>query len=149
MPKRIYNVVLQSEIGDGATLSSDTFFYDWSLIPDVPYYLTFSFASSVGPITQFAQMAMLYIDLAQSNNQLAKPQSSAQFANRSQFLGNLMYAVVAANNYLYAENNTNPPTYLNGRPRSNNFIAEIRSTPTTYFTPFTGVCCLILSFQEC
>ena len=149
MPKRIYNVVLQSEIGDGLALASDTYFYDWSLIPDVPYYLTFSFASSVGPITQFAQMAMLYVDLAQSNNQLAKPQSSAQFANRSQFLGNLMYAVVGANNYLYAENNTNPATYLNGRPQSNNFTVEIRSTPTTYFTPFTGVCCLILSFQEC
>ena len=149
MAKRIYNVVLQSEIGDGATLSSDTYFYDWSLIPDVPYYLTFSFASSVAPITQFAQMAMLYVDLAQSNNQLAKPQSSAQYSYRSQFLGNLMYAVVGNNNYLYAENNTNPATYLNGRPQSNNFTVEIRSAPTTYFTPFTGVCCLILSFQEC
>ena len=149
MAKRIYNVVLQSEIGDGLSLSSDTYFYDWSLIPDVPYYLTFSFASSVAPITQFAQMAMLYVDLAQSNNQLAKPQSSAQYSYRSQFLGNLMYAVVGANNYLYAENNTNPATYLNGRPQSNNFTVEIRSAPTTYFTPFTGVFCLILSFQEC
>ena len=75
MVKKIYNVVLQSAIGDGPSPVSETFFNDWSLIPDVPYYLTFSFASSVGPITQFAQMAMLYIDLAQSNNQLAKPQS--------------------------------------------------------------------------
>ena len=148
MVKKIYNVVLQSEIGDGATLSSDTFFYDWSLIPDVPYYLTFSFASSVAPITQFAQMAMLYIDLAQSNNQLAKPQSSAQFANRSQFLGNLMYAVVGPNNYLYAENNTNPATYLNGRPQSNNFNVEIYSTPTAAYLPLSGTYCLILSFQE-
>ena len=149
MVKKIYNVVLQSEIGDGLALANDTYFYDWSLIPDVPYYLTFSFASSVGPITQFAQMAMLYVDLAQSNNQLAKPQSSAQFANRSQFLGNLMYAVVGTNNYLYAENNTNPPTYLNGRPQSNNFIVEIHSTPTADFIPFAGVYSLILSFQEC
>ena len=149
MVKKIYNVVLQSEIGDGATLSSDTFFYDWSQIPDVPYLVSFSFTSSVAAMTQVAQIAMLYVDLSQSNNQLAKPQSSAQFANRSQFLGNLMYAVVGTNNYLYAENNTNPPTYLNGRPKSNNFTVEIRSTPTTYFTPFTGVCCLILSFQEC
>ena len=94
-------------------------------------------------------MAMLYVDLAQSNNHLAKPQSSAQFANRSQFLGNLMYAVVGANNYLYAENNTNPATYLNGRPSGNNFTVEIRSTPTTDFTPYTGTYCLILSFQEC
>ena len=78
MVKRIYNIVLQSAIGDGPTPSSETFFYDWSQLPDVPYYLTFSFASSVAPITQFAQMAMLYVDLAQSNNQIARPQSSAQ-----------------------------------------------------------------------
>ena len=149
MVKRIYNIVLQSAIGDGPTPASETFFYDWSQLPDVPYYLTFSFATSVCPITQFAQMAMLYVDLAQSNNQLAKPQSSAQYSYRSQFLGNLMYAVVGANNYLYAENNTNPATYLNGRPQSNNFIVEIHSTPTADYVPFTAVYCLILSFQEC
>ena len=93
-------------------------------------------------------MAMLYVDLAQSNNQLAKPQSSAQYSYRSQFLGNLMYAVVGNTNYLYAENNTNPATYLNGRPQSNNFTVEIRSAPTADFLPFTAVYCLILSFQE-
>ena len=149
MSKRIYTVVLQSGIGDGPSLSSETFFYDWSQLPDVPYYLTFSFATSVCPITQFNQMAMLYVDLAQSNNQIAKPQSSAQYSYRSQYLGNLMYAVVAANNYLYAENNTNPPTYLNGRPQSNNFTVEIHSTPTADYAPFTAVYSLILSFQEC
>ncbi len=148
MVKKIYNVVLQSDIGDGSTPVNETFFYDWSLIPDVPYYLTFSFASSVCPITQFAQMAMLYIDLAQSNNQLAMPQSSGQSVNRSQFLGNLMYAVIGNNNYLYAENNTNPVTYLNGRPQSNNFTVEIRNSLIAYFTPFTGLYCLIHSFQE-
>ena len=94
-------------------------------------------------------MAMLYVDLAQSNNQTAKPQSSAQYSYRSQFLGNLMYAVVGNNNYLYAENNTNPLTYLNGRPQSNNFTVEIHSTPTVDFNPYTGTYCLILSFQEC
>ena len=149
MVKRIYNIVLQSAIGDGATPSTETFFYDWSQLPDVPYYLTFSFATSVCPITQFAQMAMLYVDLAQSNNQLAKPQSSAQYSYRSQFLGNLMYAVVGNTNYLYAENNTNPATYLNGRQQSNNFTVEIRSAPTVDYIPFTAVYCLILSFQEC
>ena len=149
MSKRIYTVVLQSAIGDGPSISNDTFFYDWSQIPDVPYYVRFSFTSSNNPITQTNQMAMLYVDLAQSNNQLAKPQSSAQSAYRSQYLGNLMYATVSGNTNLYAENNTNPPTYLNERPKSNNFTVEIRSTPTTAFTPFSGTYCLILSFQEC
>ena len=149
MSKRIYTVVLQSAIGDGPGLSSETFFYDWSQIPDVPYYVRFSFASSANPVIQTGQMAMLYVDLAQSNNQIATPQSSAQYSDRSQFLGNIMYATISGNSNLCAENNTNPPTYLNGRPRRNNITVEIRNTPTTYFTPFTGVYCLILSFQEC
>ena len=149
MSKRIYTVVLQSAIGDGPTLSSETFFYDWSQIPDVPYYVRFSFASSVNPVIQTGQTAMLYVDLAQSNNQIANPQSSAQSSYRSQFLGNLLYASISGNSYLFAENNTNPPTYLNERPKSNNITVEIRSTLTTYFTPFSSPYSLILSFQEC
>ena len=46
MTKRIYNVILQSAIGDGTTTSNETFFYDWTQIPDVPYYvLPFFFCS--------------------------------------------------------------------------------------------------------
>ena len=99
-------------------------------------------------MTSIAQIASLYVDLSQSYNQFATAQSSAQSAYRGQFLGNLMYAVVANNNYLCAENNTNPETYLNGRPRNNNFAVEIHSMPTTDYTPFSSVYCLILSFHE-
>ena len=148
MVKKIYNVILQSGIGDGPTQSNETFFYDWTQIPDVPYHVTFSFTSSVNPMTQIGQTASLYVDLSQSYNQLATAQSSTQSAYRGQFLGNLMYAVVAANNYLYAENNTNPETYLNGRPQNNNFAVEIHNMPTTDYTPFSSVYCLILSFHE-
>ena len=148
MVKKIYNVILQSGIGDGPAQSNETFFYDWTQIPDVPYHVTFSFASSVNPMIQIGQTASLYVDLSQSYNQLATSQSLTQSAYRGQFLGNLMYAVVANNNYLYAENNTNPETYLNGRPRNNNFIAEIHNTPTADYTPPSGAYCLILSFLE-
>ena len=148
MVKKIYNVILQSGIGDGPTQTNETFFYDWSQIPDVPYHVTFSFTSSVNPMTQIGQTASLYVNLSQSYNQIATAQSSPQSAYRGQFLGNLMYAVVAANNYLYAENNTNPETYLNGRPQNNNFAVEIHNMPTTDYTPFSSVYCLILSFHE-
>ena len=149
MVKKIYNVVLQSAIGDGTTTSNETFFYDWTQIPDVPYIVTFAFMSGFIALTSVGQVASLYVDLSQSYNQLALSQSSAQNAYRGQFLGNLLYAVSSANNYVYAENNTNPPTYLNGRPRSNNFTVAVRSTLTTDYTPSSGVYCLILSFQEC
>ena len=149
MAKRIYNVVLQSAIGDGTTTSNETFFYDWTQIPDVPYYVSFTFASAVVALTSTGQVASLYVDLSQSNNQLATSQSSGPVAYKGQFLGNLLYGLVGANNYVYAESNTNPQTYLNGRPKSNNFTVGIYSIPTTEYTPVPGLYSLILSFQEC
>jgi hypothetical protein len=148
MVKKIYNVVLQSAIGNGTTTSNETFSYDWSQIPDVPYYVSFSFSSVVTPLTSNNQVACLYVDLSQSYNQIAKPQSTNQPEFQGQFLGNLVYALASANNFLYAENNTNPPTYLGGRPRSNNFTVEIRSLPTVDYTPPLTGWSLILSFQE-
>ena len=68
MSKRIYTVVLQSAIGDGPLLTSETFFYDWSQIPDVPYYVRFSFASSVNPVIQINQMAINQITKSQAHN---------------------------------------------------------------------------------
>ena len=149
MVKKSYNVVLQSAIGDGLTTSNETFFYDWTQLPDVPYYVTFSFMSATTATTQFGQTAMLYVDLSQSYNQIATSQTSIQSAYKGQFLGNLLYGLVGANNYVYAESNTNPQTYLNGRPTSNNFTVGIYSIPTTEYTPVVGLYSLILSFQEC
>jgi hypothetical protein len=147
MVKKIYNVILQSAIGDG-TLSNETFFYDWTQIPDVPYKLTFSFTSATTALSSNSQVASLYIDLSQSNNQLAKPQTTIPPNYPGQFLGNLYFGFVSANNFLYAENNTNPPTYLNGRPKSNNFAVQIHSTPTVDFSPPVNHYSLILSFEE-
>ena len=148
MVKKIYNVVLQSEIGTGGTKSNESFFYDWTQIPDVPYHVTFSFMSATIALTSAAQIASLYIDLSQSYNQLATGQTGAQSAYRGQFLGNLMYLGVAAQNFQYAEIKTNPPTFLNGRPRNNNFVVEIHNSPTQDYGPAPGIYCLVLSFQE-
>ena len=148
MAKRIYNVVLQSAIGDG-TLADETFFYDWTQIPDVPYRVLFSFASATTAVTSNAGIASLYIDLSQSYNQLAKPQTTTSPIYNGQFLGNLFYGFTSANNILYAESNTNPPTYLNGRPKSNNFTVQIHSLPGVDFLPPVNHYSLILSFEEC
>ena len=149
MVKKIYNVVLQSTIGDGTTTSNETFFYDWTQIPDIPYYVSFTFASAVVALTSTGQVASLYVDLSQSYNQLATSQLTGPSGYKGQFLGNLLYGLVGANNYVYAESNTNPQTYLNGRPQSNNFTVGIYSLPTTEYTPVVGLYSLILSFQEC
>ena len=63
MVRKTYNVVLQSAIGDGATTSGETFFYDWTQLPDVPYNVSFSFMSATIAMTSIAQIASLYVDL--------------------------------------------------------------------------------------
>jgi hypothetical protein len=148
MVKKIYNVILQSSIGDGTTTSNDTYFYDWSLIPNVPYIVTFSFQSAFATFTSGTVVPSIYVDLTQQHNEIAVAQSSTA-TYRGQFLGNLKYAYGGtAVNALTADVNTNPPTFLNGRPSNNLFTLEIRGTATTEFTPPCGPYCLILSFQE-
>jgi len=145
MAKRIYNVVLQSALGGGTTVN-ESFFYDWTQIPDVPYFISFTFASAIATLTN-TQIASVYVDLTQSYNQLATSQATPS-GYKGSFLGNLLYTGTGANNYLFAETSTNPLTFLNGRPRNNNFVVEIHSTPTADYTPLSGTYCLILSFQE-
>ena len=148
MVKKIYNVVLQSAIGASTSTVNESFFYDWTQIPDVPYTVSFTFASAIATLTN-TQVASIYVDLTQSYNQLASAQSVAGKQYKSSFLGSLLYTGTGASNYLFAEMNTNPPTFLNGRPRNNNFLVEIHYAPTIDYSPATGTYCLILSFQEC
>ncbi len=147
--KKSYNVILQSQIGDGVNIFNETFFYDWGQIPDVPYYVSFSFVSSTILIVSNVYSVSLYIDLAQQYNQLALPQAPAA-SYKGQFLGNLKYVVSSpftTNNFLYADTNTNPKTFLNGRPTNNNFTVQILGSPTTDFTA-SGPYSLVLQFLE-
>ena len=149
MEKRKYNVVLQSAIGNGASYSK-AIFYDWTQLPDVPYIVTFSFSSSVITMGNLgnAKFPSIFVDLSQSYNQFAMPQTGTS-AYKAYFLGNLLFNTAELTNFLTAESPTNPPTFLNGRPRSNNFTVEIRNNATTSSFPFYDSYCLILSFQEC
>jgi hypothetical protein len=130
--KKIYNVVCISGIGDGANIFNETYFYDWGSIPDVPYYVSFAFVSGALAMTTNASPPAVYVDLSQVNNQLAT--SSTTSNSRGQFLGNLRYMLPTGTNVLYADPNSNPSSYLNGRPNNNYFTVQILSNPTTNFT---------------
>ena len=62
MVKKIYNVVLMSTIGNGINTSGETFFYDWTQIPNKPYKVSFTFYTSLSTTTN-ALTALLYVDL--------------------------------------------------------------------------------------
>ena len=150
MVKKIYNVIFMSVIGNGTNTVGETFFYDWTQIPDVPYKVTFSFVSGIATLTN-TQIATIFIDISQSNNQVATSQNTLNAQNRGAFLGSLVYSGTGASNYLSANITTNPPTFLNGRPRTNNVFIEIHQNTATLqsnYTPVTGAYTLILSFEE-
>jgi hypothetical protein len=124
MVKKIYNVVLMSTIGNGITTSGETFFYDWSQIPDKPYKLSFTFYSSITSMNQ-AVIPLILVDLGQTFNKIATSQNINNICYLSNFLGSLRFLGNSQNNIVSVDSISNPPSYLNGRPRSNNFIAQI------------------------
>ena len=125
MVKKIYNVVLMSSIGNGITTSGETFFYDWTQIPNKPYKVSFTFYTSLST-TSPAIPALIYVDLGQTFNIIATSQNINALSYKSSFLGCLKFtAGGVAPNILFADTITNPSSYLNGRPRSNNFTVQI------------------------
>jgi hypothetical protein len=147
MVKKIYNVVLQSAIGNGASLLSETYFYDWTRIPDVPYKLTFSFNTS-NFTPSAGQTASIYTNFNQSYSNIASAQGSTIVAYRSDFLGSLYVYNGATYSYLAAEITSNPPVYLDGRPRNNNFMIQILAGVDIAYTNAPAMYQLILSFEE-
>ena len=143
MVKKIYNVVLMSSIGNGITTSGETFFYDWSQIPDKPYKVSFTFYSSASVLNNTVG-ALLYVDLWQTYNQIATSQNSGSIDFRSSYLGCLEY-LGTANNILFADSKTNPPSYLNGRPRTNNFIAQLMLNNGSFTELFYAVSNYVLT----
>ncbi len=147
MVKKIYNVILQSAIGNGASVLSDTYFYDWTRIPDVPYKLTFTFNSSYINASAGTN-ASIYMNLNQPYCSIASEQGSSVVGYRSDFLGSLYSFPSSTFQYLSANLTSNPPIYLDGRPRNNNVQVFLLSGVDTFYSVAPAMYQLILSFEE-
>ena len=134
MTHEIFNIVFNSDIGTGTT-PNDSFFFDWSRIPDVPYHVSFSFISGIAVLTNTA-IANIFVDLGCSNTFLAGP-SSGNHALSSMYLGSLTPSGTGSLNYLYATEPDNPPIYLRGRPTNNSITVQIHQNLLTQMTDYT------------
>ena len=146
---KIYNIVLMSAIGNGPTVASETFFYDWTQLPDIPYRVSFTFhCITMTPNNTVG--AVVYIDLGQSYNTIASSQNSNAIGYHSHYLGCLRFANTSANTAYFADMTTNLPTYLNGRPQNSNIQVQVlqNNATNTEVTPFAGPYTLTLSFEE-
>jgi hypothetical protein len=145
----IYNVVLYSTLGTGGG-DNENFYYDWSQMEDVPYKVTFTFICPVLTLTNTA-IGTIFVDLGQNSNKLAQG-TTTNITYKASYLGSLFYTGTGANTYLYADTKTNGPTYLNGRPRNNNFLVEVHQNTANInanYAPAPAGYTLILNFEKC
>jgi hypothetical protein len=133
--EELYSVVLNS---NNATVSGTDylFSFDWSVIPDGNYLVHFSFNTSTLNTVANPQIAMIYCDaLSGSNTYIASNQADRASAQTTTLLGIAYPYIVSTASTLHAEDSTNPPVFLNTKPRNNQFSVSIltnAASPTPY-----------------
>ena len=128
----IYNVVLNSENRCNTNpldkICNSQYFFDWNVLPEGKYKLTFSFISSNVNQSNVEYIPILNVALGQSTNFNADPLRISAITTNT--IGVLIPYVVSANSYLYADKNINHPIILN-RPSQNNFKVDILDDTNT------------------
>lgn len=103
---------------------SRQYYFDWSVIPDGKYELTFSFMSDVS--TTLQDQYSLFSNLISPIN--VYHASGFTGANTAAFLGSCRFGAFngggSVYNFLYTEQHSNPPVLIN-RPMSNLFTIGI------------------------
>jgi len=129
------------------TGSTTSFNFDWSLVKDTKYDLTFSYMSA-DTTTTLTQVMTLSTDFNSVENvYLANGTGASQRIN---LLGSIIADKHGANSYYYATATTNPPIQLN-KPTNNIFTIFLRygTTNIAYNDPVASPYVLILHFTEC
>jgi hypothetical protein len=137
MSKKSYSVVLNStnKISSGASLSECRFGMNWGILPDGEYEVHFTFISKVMNLST-TDIACINVNLGSSNVFQAGANTSANTLN---FLGIAKPYLISTTAYLLSEDNTNPPIFLNARPRDNYIEVIINANDNiTAFAPTVG-----------
>lgn len=137
MSKKSYSVILNStnKISSGATLSECRFGMNWGILPEGEYEVHFTFISKVMNLST-TDIACINVNLGSSNVYQAGSNTSASTLN---FIGIAKPYLIGTSSYLLSEDNTNPPIFLNGRPRDNFIDVHIEANDNiTNFAPTTG-----------
>jgi hypothetical protein len=147
---RKWNFVLNSAVGqEGATAGIDeSFFIDWSRIPDKPYNLTFAFACAGSTIT-ITSLVNIFVDLGQQS-QMAVSSADSGVCGRVGYLGKLNYSSGGVNQNLRAAVTDNPPLYLESRPVNNIVKVELFRNDGTgnFYSPLVVNYTLQLCLEE-
>lgn len=157
---KIYNVVFNSDIGADTTTNSERFYFNWSQFEEGKYKCQFTFISAVGGVPTFTSVPNIFVDLGQgaytqiaSSNVPTNPSIGAVFSPN--YIGCLetktLTTVNGSTSYYYAGLTTNPPFFLDNKPRNN--VVQILmltngSNQNTLYTPVPGRYTLTLQLEK-
>ena len=128
------------------TGSTTSFNFDWSVVKECKYDLTFSYMSA-DTTTTLSQVMTISTDFNSAENvYLANATGGSQRIN---LLGSLIANKHGVNSYYYADENTNPPVQLY-KPTNNIFTIFLKygTTNIAFNDPVASAYVLILNFKE-
>lgn len=162
---KIFNVVLNSSVDsvDGTSSTIENFYHDFSTMDEGRYKVTWSFISAVNsvelPTGQYVANVFIdlgqgaYVNIASSANNNQGRNYSANFVGSLEFRSFTTTTAGASTSYGFysASTTTNPPFYLDNKPRNNLVTVSLFSNQfqtSSLFTPPAGIYTLILSFHK-
>lgn len=148
--KQSFTVVLntQNAISNISNKEVD-FYFDWSVMPDVPYHVFMSFVNTgaAGYISTYGTFPNLSIDCFDFNTY--EPQLNKVSAITKNRLG-YVETYSTGNNIIFSSKMiTNPAVFIKGRPTKNSFrVSVYNNTLTSIFFAGFAPWVLILKFVE-
>lgn len=129
-----YTIVLNSlnaasKTGTGANICN--FRFNWQVLPDVPYEVHMTYMGELNNVDA-TTIAMVYCDFGVPPF-VYEARTTTQ-ALSSNYIGFLESYIVGANSFLHAEDGTNVPIYLGGRPRNQEFQVRVLNNDGNPFT---------------
>jgi hypothetical protein len=131
-----YNVLINSNnrVAGGTSTSSANYYFDWGIMQEGEYIMTFGFTSS-NVNTTINKIALLSVNLGQSNVYTASSQTIR--ASTTTVIGGAIPNENDVSSFLYGDKNTNGPIQLY-RPTSNEFTVDIRTLNGALWTDAVG-----------
>lgn len=126
--RKTHIVQLNTAFKTGGNNNVASYIFDWSILPDIPYNVYFSFVASDSNayVGATSATASIYLDLMATTTTYTA--STVFGASTTSYIGSLRKTISSgANYYLYADKITNPPIFISGRPRNNTFTVRILS----------------------
>lgn len=139
----IYTFVFNSLYGtktNALTANEVTYVIDWSVIPDQPYKVHLCYMGEVNNLDG-SKVAQVHANFGTRTNVYQAVDTTRRIgAYQSQFLGFLEMYLLGASSFLHAEDGTNSPIQINGRPQDDTFVIQIldNNNPAGLFTPASG-----------